>query len=286
MNVTQLFSSSFSRRVVILASFGWAWNGWADEPPVPGPKVVPVPLRPAGGQRDWVESWIFSGQTGENARLQLENTAQQRIALVREKCGLDEAQTAKLQLASHGDICRFFREIDVVRKRLGVRTADHRLMNAAAAEIIPLQQKWNSGLFGAQSLVAGALKTTLTAEQKQRLLGEKQRQRDESHRFLAMAAIQTVERSIPLTQKQREALLHLVLQHMPTEAVLPNFESYLAFIALIRIEDEALKSFLDPPQLATFGQLQVHWNNNLPRVDQIKRVGGGSTEENWWDVIR
>ncbi len=247
-----------------------------------------VPLRAAlpNAQRDWIESWVFSGQTAANAKIQLENAAAQRIALIKSKCELDEIQLEKIELAANGDIARFFREVDLLREDFKDKQPDRDNMNEVAKKVAPVQQIWNKGMTTSQSLFVGVLKSTLTPEQRSRVSEERDSQLSERRRFHLMNFVKNVEKTIPFSAKQREDLMSHVGGFMNSNVIDSNFESYMAYVAATKIEPEILSEFLDGPQVDAFKKLQDHWRKNLPMFEQVQRARRTQNVEDWLDAIR
>jgi hypothetical protein len=247
-----------------------------------------VPLRRAvpNEQRDWIESWVFSGQTASAARAQLENAAAQRISLVKSKCQLDEVQLDKIELAANGDIARFFREVNSLRDEFKGMQPNRDNMNEVAKRVAPVQQTWNRGMATSQSLFVGVLKSVLTPEQRSRVSEERDSQLQERRRFQLMNFIKNVEKTIPFSAMQREQLMNSVGGFMLSSANNSLNESYLAYVAATKIEPETLSEFLDSPQIEAFKKLQDHWRKNLPQFEQIQRVRRQPNTEDWLDAIR
>lgn len=251
-----------------------------------GVNLVPLRIAAPNQERDWIESWVFSGQTAANARVQLENAASQRIALIKSKCDLDEIQLEKIELAASGDIARFFREVDGLREDFRGTQPDRNNMNEVAKKVAPIQQVWNKGIATSQSLFVGVLKTTLTPNQRSQISDERASQLQERRRFYLMNFVKNVEKTIPFSAKQREELMAVVGGFMTHNGSDSNFETYMAYVAATQINPERLSEFLDGPQIDAFKNFQDHWRKNLPKFDQVQRSKKPSNTEDWLDAIR
>ncbi len=253
-----------------------------------------VPMRillPAAGvvqdRGDWFDSWVFGGMSATLAKARLENTLSQRIELLKQQCELTTEQVSKLELAKRGDIARFFQQVDAIRQGVGEQRPDRANMAELSKAISPVQQRWNSGLVTKDSLFVSILKGVLSEDQKDRLSQEGKRRIEERSRFHAMSMIKMIEHSIPLTEKQRQQLLTHVLERTTKVHVDAHFEQYTSLHAATQLSDETLGDFLDATQLATFRQLQKHWETNIPFLNQmVKQPRNVDEEEEWLNVLQ
>lgn len=257
-------------------------------------RIESVPRVPAvriqGGRiqepRDWIESWIFNGQTAKNAKLQLEAAAMLRVELLKKKANLSEEQIEQAELAAAGDIARFFRKVDELRDRFKDEKPDRNNMQDLAKEIAPVQLLWNAGIDLNKSLFIGVLNSSLSDEQKAALLAERQTSVDDRLKFHALNFVKTVERTVPLTHVQREKLIEMTKKSMSREIVHPSLEIYLPYRAAMKFERVALAGFLDEPQVTAFEKLQEHWKGNTPAVEDMNRFPATRHQQDWLDAIR
>jgi hypothetical protein len=120
----------------------------------------------------------FGKQTSiEAVRERLDKSLRQKIEFADCICGLSAAQKQKLELAGRGDIVRFLRRVDDLHQKPQVLWAEEEQLphqglmqwgRKFSAEIQPLRNKYESGMFGAGSLFAQIRDRTLTAEQRDR----------------------------------------------------------------------------------------------------------------------
>ena len=235
---------------------------------------------------DWFESWVFGGMSAAAARTRLENTASQRVMLLKNQCQLTEEQVAKLELAKRGDIARFFQKVETVRREVGPKQPDRNNMQELSKAISPVQRVWNTGLISDDSLFVSVLKTTLTQEQKAALVIEEQRQRKDRNRYHSMAMIKMLERSIPLTDQQRQSFLQILVEQSSELRVDTSLEQYVAIAAAMKLSDETLSDFLDASQLKTFRELRNHWAMSMPFLNQIAIKRSIPKDEEWLNVLR
>lgn len=260
-------------------------------PAIPMLRIAPaVPVGPIvalnQNRGDWFESWVFGGMSAENARQRLENTGSQRILLLKQHCELTDEQVSKLELAKRGDIVRFFQEVEAVRKKAGVQTPDRGNMAELGKAIAPIQGQWNTGLVSPQSLFVSVLQRILSEDQKSKLREEEERRSVEKNRVHAMSMIKMIEHSVPLTDKQRNKLLDLVVEQTKEVRVDSHLQQYISIQAATQLSDENLAEFLDASQLKGFRQLQEHWKTNLPFLNQMVKQPQNQPGEEWMDVLR
>jgi len=253
---------------------------------IPMPAFAPAVVALKQDRGDWFESWVFGGISATSAKKRLENNYAQRIVLLKQQCNLTDEQVSKLELGKRGDIARFFQQLDAVRLNVGEQRPDRANMAELSKAIGPIQQRWNSGLLGNDSLFVSMLRNLLSEEQKAALSQEGKRRIEERSRFHAMSMIKMIEHSIPLTEKQRQRFLELVIEQTTKVRVDAHLEQYTSLKATTQLSDEILGSFLDASQLTTFRQLQKHWETNIPFLNQMIKQPGNDSVEEWLDVIR
>jgi F0F1-type ATP synthase delta subunit len=101
-----------------------------------------------------------------------------------------------------------------------------------------------------------------------------------------MSLIKMIEHSIPLTDKQRTKLLELVMEETTKIRGDSHLQQYVSIQAATKLSEETLASVLDAAQLATFRQLQKHWETNLPFLNQMIKQPANEAGEEWLNVLR
>ncbi len=248
-------------------------------------RIAPVPRAAMATRADWFDSWVFGGITSADAKTRLQQLGDQRIALLKQLCELDDHQVAKLELAKRGDMARFFQRVESVRREAGDRQPDRNNMQELMKLIGPLQVEWNAKLAGSNSLFVAVAKNVLTEEQITRLRTEETRRTTEQNRYHAMSMIKMLEQSIPLNDRQRKRLMELVLETAKGIRVHENMQAYVSIYAASQLDDSELQGLLDKEQLAAFDQLRKHWRTNMPFLDQMIRQRADQNEE-WLSVLR
>ena len=165
------------------------------------------------------DRWVFGNvQKREDARNSLEAKVDLRLEELKQICGLTEAQINKLRLASRGDLKRFFEKFDAARRHFQKIKNEPNGVNESFQEIRPLQTEFQSGLFNEGSMFKNSLSATWTAEQSAKWqIAETARRKFRERAALEMALV-TFEENIPLQDKQRQALLKLILEQPPGDA--------------------------------------------------------------------
>lgn len=219
-------------------------------------------------QPDILAMYLFNGADEATFRRQLEIQSHIRVTRIAEVVGLDPEQLEKLQLATYGDLSRFYRELDHVRQKTkGLNSQNQNDMRKAWEFISPVQQRVSKGIIGEDSLTERILQSLLNDEQRAKY-AEFQRQRDAvQFRTILRMTVSDLEKSLPLTEKQRDELIKLVEGKELAKAAVgqQSMQAYLGYIMLARLEDDELGELLDRQQLLTFRKLTQPFANMVPR---------------------
>lgn len=209
-------------------------------------------------QPDILAMYLFNGADEATFRRQLENRAQIRVTRIAEVVELDAAQLEKLKLATHGDLSRFYRELDHVRQKTkGLNAQNQQDMQKAWEFISPVQQRVAKGIIGKDSLTERILESLLDDEQQAKY-AEFQRQRHAAQfRAILRMTVSDLEKSLPLTEKQRDELIKLAEgQQLPHHAFdQQQAQVDLGYVMLARLRDNEISDLLDKQQLLTFRKL-------------------------------
>jgi hypothetical protein len=195
------------------------------------------------------DQWIFQGSGSAAAgHARLKSHLKLKLDELARVCNLTPAQHQKLSLAGHGDMKRFFDQVEVVRKKfLEVRNDQHRF-NQIWQEISPLQQKQAAGLFNDSSMFAKTLRRTLADDQQAKY----QAVVDERRRFRYRAMIEvwlvSLESSVALRHDQHEAILKLLIEETQPPLVFGQYDSHYVMYALSKLPAQKLKPIVDDRQ--------------------------------------
>ena len=204
-------------------------------------------------QQDWIKSWGFGGRSRSQVEEQLTFDSKQRVALLDRLCSLDDAQQQKLSRAADTDVCRFFREVDSIERK--VETMDlgdnNRNINEVFQVISPIQTKLREGLFAEQSLFQKVVRSTLTDQQQSLYEAEMEKNRRRRWTVMTRSNLADIERSMPLVADQREKLLELMEEQELPIKMQKQMDGYAGYLKLLMIDDReaVLAEFLDDDQV-------------------------------------
>jgi len=262
-----------------------------------------VPLDPR--REDWLRSELLSGRSEVWARMQAERSLAQRVSELQIQCQLTTDQSTKLMLAGRGDIAKYFRDMEDLYSELKPAATEEitsrrdlssfLVKPEIQAKLMPLKNRWRSGLHGAGSLYQGVVKQMLTSDQIDKIVLQLQ-QRDQLRLTERMMTfIVNVEKSMPLTSAQRnKLLLKLESIHAKDVASQKSVEvlaqaqlinrivmeelnqspekdyRHAPMIAAMKLRQVDLEEFLDAEQVKTMIALQRHWRLNVPLLNSLE----------------
>jgi hypothetical protein len=215
--------------------------------------------------------WLFQASQGEfdpDSELTLHLEAVDRI------CGLTDEQKEKLRLAGRGDYARFGRQVDKLREEYVGKTYGQNEIGEIYQKIQPLGQIYQAGLLGDSSLFAKVLANTLTLEQAakfDRIEAERQRARYAAKVKLFIVA---VERTCPLTDKQRHELVELLMAETKPPKRFGQYDWYVIMYEASKVPDEKFEALLDEAQVKQFkltlrqGQGMAHFLRQQKLIDE------------------
>jgi len=211
-------------------------------------------------RQDVMSMYLYNGRDEATFKKNLEQQTDLKIEQISRLVQLDEAQLEKLELAAHGDLSRFYRELERIREQVkGFSPENGNDMQQAWQVISPLQQRIAAGIFDENSLLERVLCTLLSPEQHQTYrAGQRERQLYRYKSVLRMT-IADLEKALPLTAKQRTELIKLVEEKNFPRACPQNLESYVGYAMLARLSEQETKELLDAEQHKTFHQLSLQY---------------------------
>jgi hypothetical protein len=201
--------------------------------------------------------YLFNGADEVTFKSQLDHRTELRVERIAKVVGLTGEQIVKLKLAAHGDLCRFYRDMALVRdKTKGLNPQVAGDMQQAWKEIMPLQQRMAKGIVEEDSLYEKVLASTLTAEQEQSYRDYVREREIAEIRALFRVTLADMEKSLPLTAKQRAELIKLVeSQDLPGNV--PKSNLYMVGYAILaRLPAGDTTAIFDEHQEKTFDQLR------------------------------
>ena len=200
---------------------------------------------------DQFDQWVFGGPRNSHAgRSKLDARLTLQIDDVSRMCKLSEDQKKKLLLAGHGDIKRFFEQVEEKRKKFEKVKNDQNRIGEIYQELMPLQTALNSGLFGEGSIYGKTIKRVLGEEQDERY----QEAIQEKNRFRYRAKIELVvallDQSVGFRDEQRRKLVELIVNETQPPTRFGSYDYYLVLYQASKIGKAKIKPFFNDRQWA------------------------------------
>ncbi len=194
---------------------------------------------------NFLEQWVFNGgATFATAHKRLDSLLQARLASIGHVCAITDAQSTALKLAGAGDIHQFMREYERLQRTID--PADQNQINNLWQEVQPLREKFNSSLFGRDSLFERTLHACLRPDQCEHL----EKRQAASRQFQLETAIRQVVVGLDdiavLSEEERDTLTQLLVKEVPPPDALetPNQKQMLLQYVLWRCRAITRKDLL------------------------------------------
>lgn len=193
--------------------------------------------------------WAFGNQVESlsSARQRAEELLAGQIEFVAQIGSLQPAQRRKLELAGRGDIVRFFESVEKLLGELTLGQIRETEWREAWQKMSPVKQRFALGLHERGSLFHKTVRTTLTAEQLQRLEQLEQQRARRHYQAQVAAALVVFDQQVPLTIAQRNRLTELLLTEPPPPRIAGNRydQYYYVFYRMSRLPEPELKRIFD-----------------------------------------
>lgn len=189
-----------------------------------------------------------TARTSAAALARLETLVKLKIDEVDQVARLTDAQRKKLELASRGDIRRFFDQVDEKRKGFQLVRNDQQKYAAFYQQLHPLRTALSQGLFGEDSIFTKTLKKTLNDGQvvKYDDLGRRRRLLSQEARIGRVLAI--LDNSVGLDSSQRRKLLKLIVEETRPPKIYGTYDIYVVLFQLSRLPQERIKPIFQEAQ--------------------------------------
>jgi hypothetical protein len=228
------------------------------------------------------DQWVFPGVN--NAKMgqeRLYNQATLRLTEIDRICQLSAAQKEKLKLAARGDLERFAEEVEAVRRKFQEAKNDQNAMNQIWQDIQPLQIKQATGLMGPDSLLSKVLPKTLNQEQAAAYQVVVDRRRRFQYRAAIASSLVTLQNTVPLEHRQREALIKLLLEETQPPERTGQYDYYLVMYRMAHLPAAKVQPLLEQRQWQTLqqqfnqyrGMRQFLIEQGLLPADELERAG-------------
>ncbi len=195
--------------------------------------------------------WLFSASQGSfnpDSELTLTVEAVDRV------CTLTDPQKEKLRLAANGDFARFKRKVNELRAEYVGKTYSQNEIGQIYQKIQPLGQVYQAGLLGDASLFSKVLANTLTLEQAAKFDHIEAERRRARYAAKVGLFVVTLERNCPLTDKQRTALVELLLKETKPPKVFGQYDWYVIMYQASKVPDAKYEHIIDEAQLKALKQ--------------------------------
>ena len=195
--------------------------------------------------------WLYNASQGQfdpNSEVTL------AVEAVDRACGLSDPQIGKLRLAGQGDYARFEHRVAELRAKYVGKTYSQNEIGNIYQKIQPLAQIYQAGLLGDSSLFSKVLARSLTPDQVAEFERIEAERRQASYAAKVGLFIATLERSCPLTDRERTALGELILADTRPPKVFGQYDWYVVLFQASKIPDEKYEQIVDQAQLRVLKQ--------------------------------
>ncbi|AGA27737.1 hypothetical protein [Singulisphaera acidiphila] len=189
-----------------------------------------------------------NARNSATALARLETLVKLKIDEVDQVARLTDAQKKKLELASRGDIKRFFDQVEEKRKAFQLVRNDQQKYAAFYQQLNPLRQAFSQGLFGEDSIFTKTLKKSLDEGQivEYGNLGRQRRALSQEARIGRVLAI--LDHSVGLDVAQRRKLMKLIIEETRPPKIFGNYDIYAVLFQLSRLPQDRIKPIFQEPQ--------------------------------------
>ncbi len=212
----------------------------------------------ANAQRNEVmEAYVYQGKDATTLQRELLGKSIVLVDACAESLQLADAQKEQLKLACKGDVVRLMQELSEVEVHTrGIKMQDigrnQDEMQKLWPIIMPPRQRIDEGLHGKGSLFQRALSGILSTEQQEQFERQNQQKLDRMIVALAKLTLSEFEKSVPLTKKQRDAMLELVEKSPKPKQVTDGMAYYLGMVVMAKLPDDEVKKILTEDQFKIF----------------------------------
>lgn len=202
------------------------------------------------------DMWLTNGTNSSVDQVNSQLTMQ--IQAIDRVCHLQPDQEEKLQLAGRGDVARYQGRVEEMRKKLVGRTYDQNEMNEIWQQIQPLQQEFQAGILNDSSLFRKILLRTLEPTQVAEYEAAESTRCADHYAAKVRLYVAVIERSFPMTDSQRLALIKLMLDKTQAPRRFGQNEIYYVMYQASQIPEEEIAKVFDKEYTrvltAAFGQ--------------------------------
>jgi hypothetical protein len=226
--------------------------------------------------RSMFDQWLKTQCGGEpDPGILLQKVLDEQLGEIGQVLRLSDAQIKKLELAGKGDIKRFvdrFREVD---QKLNEETTDSNELRFALNAVMKYSpDRASLDVFGAGSLFAKTLTSTLTPEQAARREHAQLERNRLRYRRAVGNAVATMQRNLHLSSDQTERLEHLIR----AETRAPRCFGAASDRALInrqlsRLPEEKVRTIFDDAQWQTVLRWMAPYRKGMRTQNTLEQHG-------------
>jgi hypothetical protein len=199
--------------------------------------------------------WLFNASQGA---FDSESELTLTVEAVDRTCGLSAPQKEKLRLAGRGDYARFAQQVDELRARFVGKTYGQNEIGEIYQKIQPLGAAYQAGLLGESSLFSKVLAQSLTPEQAKEFEQLEAQRRQTRYKAKVRLYVASIERSCPLTDKQRIALAELLIAETKPPKRFGQYDWYVVMYQASKIPDEKYSRIVDEAQMRQLKRMLQH----------------------------
>jgi predicted DNA-binding protein (MmcQ/YjbR family) len=197
--------------------------------------------------------WVFNGANGGG--IDDDSDVVLYVEAADRACHLSQEQKDKLNLAGSGDFARFKHDLDQLRTEMVGKSYNQNEINNLYQKIQPFNARYQAGLLGETSLFAKVLHNTLNPEQREEYEAAELERRQARHNAKVRLLVAMFEQNCPLTSKQRDSLVELLLTDTKPAKRQSQYDWYVVIVQVAKIPDNKLTPILDKSQLQVIKKL-------------------------------
>ncbi|MFO0943427.1 MAG: hypothetical protein U0930_22050 [Pirellulales bacterium] len=212
----------------------------------------------ASAQRnELMDAYVYQGKDARSLQGDLLSKSLVLVDACAESLALTDQQKDRLKLACKGDVVRLMQELTEVEVHTrGIKMQEiqrnQEEMQKLWPILMPPRQRIDEGLHGKGSLFERALAGMLTPEQRELFEKQNQQKADRLTIALAKLTLSEFEKSVPLTKKQRDAIVDLVQKSPKPKKINDGMSYYIGMMILAKLPDADVKKILSEDQFKIF----------------------------------
>jgi hypothetical protein len=196
-----------------------------------------------------LDSWIFNGVgTSAAARTRLDSQLALHVDDIGRQCGLTDTQRKKLMVAGHGDVKRFFDQVEAAKRKFDGIKNDQAKFNQIWQDIQPIQTAYATGVFHESSLFGKTLKKTLDPDQTAKNEAAERERTLYRYRARLDLVVEMLNNSVGFSSDQCDRLRKLLAEEIPAPKRLGQNDYYTVLYLISRVPEAKLKPLFNDTQ--------------------------------------